>query len=595
MMKRRHKQGACQILCLLAALLAVSVCTPIRVKARELSEGKSIVFLLDASGSMKSNDPQRLAIDSIAQLIYSLPSDYQVGFVAYNSEITANLDFVLSDQRNQIMEEAETIEYIGYSDAGTGLEYAVGMLADQQADEKHVVMLSDGEILMKDDASTESSKQQYQQAVQQAADVGIRIHVIGLGDEMEDMNNFIFSAAEATNGKSFYTPQAMGIQEATDSVLTEELGIKQSTIAIIDADGGTETVSAELPYTHADKVRVLLTSSAPITNLTANFQADSAKQMNGRRYSLIEMSRPAESKLELSFEGTAGNQVRINVIPEYYVSLKGEVAYTDELPAEAEGKQYYDRTAEIKYSFYDVENQDVQLWTQDFFNHTKIKLTENGQEKELTLNNGVMETVCPVTENMTLETVPDYSDMPVNVISDGALVMKLEGPPVLPAEEPPYGLIAGLAVVGLAAAAIIIAVIIKSRKPKPVPLPPEDRPEPSRYSYTGKLNLYITRTQSGYDIPPLSFNLFRLPSGRVISMKEILESCGVKEVFAGADMIYFKSGANRNLILTNNSDCTIMKNREILMKKKSYQLPLEAKVDITFEDEISELMFQYKD
>ena len=38
-----------------------------------------------------------------------------------------------------------------------------------------------------------------------------------------------------------------------------------------------------------------------------------------------------------------------------------------------------------------------------------------------------------------------------------------------------------------------------------------------------------------------------------------------------------------------------MKSREILMKNKSYQLAIGAKVDISFEDEISELTLQYKD
>ena len=43
-------------------------------------EQKAVVFVLDTSNSMNKNDPDRLAIDSIAQLIYSLPSNYMVGF-----------------------------------------------------------------------------------------------------------------------------------------------------------------------------------------------------------------------------------------------------------------------------------------------------------------------------------------------------------------------------------------------------------------------------------------------------------------------------------------------------------------------------------
>lgn len=122
----------------------------------------------------------------------------------------------------------------------------------------------------------------------------------------------------------------------------------------------------------------------------------------------------------------------------------------------------------------------------------------------------------------------------------------------------------------------------------------DDRPAPGKSSYVGKLNIYITRAPSGYDIEPLSYNLFRLPSSKVISMAEVLESCGIKEIFEGAGRIYLNSGQGRSIVLTNQSDCCIMKSGEILMKQKSYPLYEDAKVDITFEDEVSELTFQYK-
>ena len=569
----------------------IAVYTPSHAYAEELPDGKFIVFVLDASGSMKTNDPQRLAIDSIAQLIYSLPSDYQVGFVAYNAGIAASADFVSADGRKQVMDKAETVEYTGYSDAGAGLSSAIEMFAEHKAQGGHVVLLSDGEIFLQSSEETEASVQQYKGAMQQAQELGARIHVIGLGDDMEDMDNFIFSAAEHTGGDSFHTPQAVEIQKAIDTILTEDLGIKQSTAALIEADGKPETVSVELPYAHANKVRVLLTSTAPIRNLTANFQADDAGQVNGERYSLIEMTNPWEAQVELGFEGTDGHQVRVNIISEYCVQPKADIVYRDEQP-EAEDAMYYERTANVTYSFYDENNREIRLWTEEVFQYSPLNLSVNGQKQEISLKQGRAEIKFPVQEKSEVTVLFDYSQMPVNVIGDRELTCELEGAPLLPQKpKPPYGMIAAAAAVVLA----IVIILIRNNRKKPIPLPAEERPEPSKYSYVGKLNIYVTRTVSGYDIPPLSFNLFRLPSGRVISMKEILESCDVTEEFAGAGMIYFKPGANRNLILTNNSDCTIMKNREILMKKKSYQLPLDAKVDITFEDEISELTFQYKE
>ncbi len=590
-MRRTYRKTFRRFFYLTALLLMIAVHTPSHAYAKELSDGKFIVFVLDASGSMKTNDPQRLAIDSIAQLIYSLPSDYQVGFVAYNAGIAASADFVSADGRKQVMDKAETVQYTGYSDAGAGLRSAMEMLAEHKEQEGHVVLLSDGEILLQSSEETEASVQRYQGAMQQAQEFGVRIHVIGLGDEMEDMDNFIFSAAEHTGGDSFHTPRAVELQTAIDTILTKDLGIKQSTAALIEADGEPETVSVELPYAHANKVRVLLTSTAPIRNLTANFQADDARQVNGERYSLIEMTNPMESQVELGFEGTDGHQVRVNIIPEYFVQPRADIVYRDEQP-EAEDAIYYQRTANVTYTFYDANNREIRLWTEEVFQYSPLNLLVNGQNQEISLSQGKAETKFPVQEKNAVTVLFDYSKMPVNVIGDRELTFELEAAPPLPQNPKlPYGIVAAAAA---AALAVVIILIRKNRK-KPIPLPAEERPEPSKYSYVGKLNIYVTRTASGYDIPPLAFNLFRLPSGRVISMKEILESCDVAEEFAGAGMIYFKPGANRNLILTNNSDCTIMKNREILMKKKSYQLPLDAKVDITFEDEISELTFQYKE
>ena len=112
----------------------------------------------------------------------------------------------------------------------------------------------------------------------------------------------------------------------------------------------------------------------------------------------------------------------------------------------------------------------------------------------------------------------------MNVIGDDKIAVELEAPPIIPAQEPepepPYLLIGILvaAMVLIGIMVIILIILWKKKRQKPIPLPPDTKPEPSKYSYVGKLNIYVTRTRSGYDIPPLSYDLFRLPAGKVISM-----------------------------------------------------------------------------
>lgn len=336
---------------ILSVMLYIALPIPTYASDISNSDTKAVVFLLDASGSMKTNDSQRYAIDSIAQLIYTLPSNYEVGFVAYNTEVCANQTLVGNNQRDQIMDAAMDVRYADYSNAGAGLEQAVALLETSQAAEKSIVMLSDGEFLMENEDLTEQSHTAYQAAMDRAVQQEITIHVIGLGEDMENTENSIFQAASYTNGGVYYTPQALEIQGAIQSILTEQFGIKQMTAGIIDADGEKETITVELPFSHANTIRVLLTSDSPIQNVKTNFNANSAEQITGERYSLIAIDNPQSSQLELSFTGTEGKQVKIALIPEYRVVSKVDVSYEDKQPEE-ETAVYYDREALLNYTFY---------------------------------------------------------------------------------------------------------------------------------------------------------------------------------------------------------------------------------------------------
>ena len=588
---KKHKTIFSVILLFLFTLM-MSITVP--AAEQPASDTKSVIFLFDSSGSMKTNDKERLAIDSIAQLTYALPSDYRVGVVSYNTKVVISQKPVDSNQRTQIMKQANKIQYEDYSNAGRGLQQAVKLLKEEEAEEKTIVLLSDGEILMKDASTTKKSTSLYKGAIEQASKAGITIHVIGLGEQMKNLKNPIFDAAEETGGGSYLAPLPVDIQDAIDSILIEKLDIKQTNLAIVDADGTQESFSFDCPFVNASIVRILLTSDAPIKNLKTNFQAEDAGQINGEKYSLIQIKKPSSEKIDIGFQGVSGSRVKVVIIPEYQIAPQVSVEYVDKVPTAPEAIAY-ERTARITCSFSDYENKNLQLWKEPYFDHNRVGLTLNGKDNlEEALNEGKLTIETTVTEDRTEEVMIDYGKLPFYVYGDNAVTVQLEGPALLPVEEPkpPYLLIGG----GIAAAVIVAGVIIwLIIRRKPEPLPPDDKPEPSKYSYTGKLNIYITRTPTGYDIPPLTYNLFRLPSGKVMSLADVLDSCSVQEFFEGADKIYFKSGPNHNLILTNNSDCTVMKNREILMKKKSYQITVGGKVDIIFEDETSELTFQYKD
>ena len=604
------KRKCSRLYSFILACFMLMTCVQTQAAAANLPPGtsKAVVFLLDASNSMNSNDRERLAKDSIAQLIYSLPSNYYVGFAAYNTSVVSSIGMQDSNAREPVMEAVDAVSYTGYTNAGAGLITGMELLDTVDAAEKTVVILSDGEIIMNSNDATAESSNQFQTAVEAARAEGVRIHVIGLGEDMADDDNTIFSAATQTNGVNYHAPQSTDIQNVIDSILLDQLGVKKTRAAIIDTDGGTEDITVTIPSANTSRTRILLTSGSPIQNLKADFSAVNGWQYSGSRYTLLELDHPTDTTVHITFQGRAGGQVKVDVISEYVLAARLTASYTDSEPELPEA-EYLHRAADVSAAFYDAGDTDRQMLTDPVFQGLSVPTTAGTDTVSCYLKDGVIAFHCTVTADTKLPVQFDFTKLDTNLILEQPVTVELEGPPAV--EKPPLEDYRPQIIVGslilLALISLLIIWLVSWRKKAKVVVPPaaavsattaaptSQTEETSRYGYVGRLNIYITNTLSGHDFPPLTYNLFRIPGGKKLSLQEILDSCEVDEPFEGADKIFFQPGAGHCLLLTNNSDCTLMQNREILMKGHSYQIGLNSKVDITFEDERSEIALQYRD
>ncbi len=118
-------------------------------------EGKmnlDVVFVLDASGSMKSSDPNKIAIDAFNLFLDLSDETCGMGYSIYTEKIIASNPIVsLSDPKN-IDSLKKSISDIykpyGYTDIALGLTDALNIhLANKDADssrKKAVILLSDG-------------------------------------------------------------------------------------------------------------------------------------------------------------------------------------------------------------------------------------------------------------------------------------------------------------------------------------------------------------------------------------------------------------------------------------------------------------------
>lgn len=112
----------------------------------------------------------------------------------------------------------------------------------------------------------------------------------------------------------------------------------------------------------------------------------------------------------------------------------------------------------------------------------------------------------------------------------------------------------------------------------------------SLYTFT----IFHLLLKEDIDIAPMEYNLYRRFSREEISLAEILHQCGIELKLEGADKIIFSPGAQKALVLANNSDCTILKNRELLIKNYNTMIYYNERFYITFEDEFSEAILEYR-
>ena len=115
----------------------------------------------------------------------------------------------------------------------------------------------------------------------------------------------------------------------------------------------------------------------------------------------------------------------------------------------------------------------------------------------------------------------------------------------------------------------------------------------SKFEFTGKLNIYVTKTNDDDDIPPLTFDLFRLNKKKEISVKDMMDKCEIAMGFPGTDNITFVAGRNGALQIVNDSDCTILIGRDILIKKRSHLMEYGEKIHITALDD-TEMELHYR-
>lgn len=560
---------------------------------KETSDVHEVVFVLDTSGSMKDNDSELLAPDSLKLLASSLPSNSKIGAVTYNSQVVDAA--ALTDNAETIVAMLTGVSYNGYTNTGAGLMHAMKLFSDDAAS-KSIVLLTDGEIDMWTPQETQTANNTLNHAIEQASSAGVKIHTIRLGNSFEVGANSIRRCAEETGGQVYEAPSATELSQMADRLLSESLGINKAIAGAAQMTGSSGKYAIQLPFSGLTAAKVLIISDSAVEDVVVSGAAQNVQILTGKRFAVVSLAHPSEKDITIEFASTGANSAQL--ILDWDVSLQAQVAYTDELMTTTESIQnkeveveYYKRTAEIQLSLLDSNGENV-LQGNDF--EGKIfTVTVNNEPVQCTPQNGYLHLERNVQSDEMLSIDVALDSLGVNFTSiKDSIDVSIAGPPETSATINPIVLI--VTIIGLVLAILVLSILFYSRDQRKKKETDQEAPAfLSKFEFTGKLNLYITKTQEDIDIPPQTFDLFRMGKKREISLKSILEKCRITNEFSGTEKIYFVADKNGTVVIVNDSDCTILIGSDILVKTRSHRMEYGEKVYVSCEDG-SEMELHYK-
>ncbi len=126
----------------------------------------------------------------------------------------------------------------------------------------------------------------------------------------------------------------------------------------------------------------------------------------------------------------------------------------------------------------------------------------------------------------------------------------------------------------------VIAYILRKKMNAPKPV------------YSGKINVYFTKTPEDIEIEPLTFSFFQMAPHK-ITLNDLLEGAGYKIEEIEAKHIYFEPGFDRQIVFSHESQNAVMIGSSIACRKLKYSIAYGSKLYITAADESYDLEIHF--
>ena len=265
----------------------------IPVRASSVKKVSETVFLFDSSVSMGEPEVSVRVKSLINDLLSSVPKEIKIGYISYNTDIVDVKE--ISEDRDSIREKLEASSYLGYSNAGAGLKRAVDLLPQGGK----IFWFCDGEIDMKSSEEIETSKNEFNEALLRAKELGIEINICSF--EREKSEALLYSASNETKGFLLFS------SEYTNAQLQEEI-LKSLTYE----------VKLKINVSYNETSRKLSIEAELLDDENQNVLSDTANDYSDWKFNISGIEYKAEylnGKLRTEIKTDNTDNFYINLVP----------------------------------------------------------------------------------------------------------------------------------------------------------------------------------------------------------------------------------------------------------------------------------------
>jgi hypothetical protein len=540
--------------------------------------GLDIVFAVDTSGSMNTNDPEGFVREFI-DLFASVSDGVRVGIAGYSAGISVSLppcDPSSEEGGAALSSALLSLVPSGNTDVGLGLSEAKRLLDEADGgNAKAIFLFSDGETYVsRGGRGGEASARDTENVLAWAKDTGARVYTAAIGNH-DGSKELLSRLASETGGAFYENPERGGFAKILEDILCPVMKSPLSRLAELEGTVGPQEITLSVPHGEAGSVSLIFVSDAPIAGLLAERSglSEAVRFSGGNRSAAVSIKLPQAGDYSIKFTAAAHTKA-YTLYSAFGLRSEISVEETEDGAASARLAAYRGKTVISDKAFYESLNASIFFIGNDGVRDKGAALAEeNGVFAEYRA-----EAPFEVRAEASFSS-PAYTD---EVLGNGLRLFVEEKK-----DEFPWALVfAGGTIVLL----VIFIGMLLFRKKTPVPILKTEK-----YAYAGKLAGYVIKTETGAEYPPFYFIFSGLYSSEPLSLKSILSFALDDDLGADeAAKIVFSPGPGHSLVFCHNTSQTIMLGPLVTAAGESYIMDYGAKLFLMLQSGRIELELHFK-